>query len=131
MFDAHIPMDRRFALAAGVPLPDRADGAALFADISGFTGLMERQVERAGRQGAEEVARILSRVFDALLRELHRCGGSVIGFAGDAMTCWLDDAGPGPEGLAALPSTSGSTRSRAPPSSAWPRATTWRVPGTS
>ena len=102
MFDAHIPMDRRFALAAGVPLPDRADGAALFADISGFTGLMERQVERAGRQGAEEVARILSRVFDALLRELHRCGGSVIGFAGDAMTCWLDDAGPGPEGLAAL-----------------------------
>ena len=35
----YIPMDRRLALARGEPLPDRTHGAALFADISGFTPL--------------------------------------------------------------------------------------------
>ena len=32
----------------------------------------------------------LSNVYDALICELDRYGGSVIGFAGDAITCWLD-----------------------------------------
>ena len=32
-----LPLDRRFALAANLPLPDRVQGAVLFADISGFT----------------------------------------------------------------------------------------------
>jgi hypothetical protein len=36
---AYIPIDRRLALAKGLPLPERADGAVLFADISGFTPL--------------------------------------------------------------------------------------------
>ncbi len=34
---AYIPMDRRQAIATGQDLPDRTTGAALFADISGFT----------------------------------------------------------------------------------------------
>jgi adenylate cyclase len=37
----YIPMDRRQALAQGQTLPDRTSGAALFADISGFTPLTE------------------------------------------------------------------------------------------
>jgi hypothetical protein len=38
---AYIPGDRRRALAAGGTLPEHVRGAALFADISGFTPLGE------------------------------------------------------------------------------------------
>ncbi len=89
--EAYIAGDRRRALAAGVELPDRVHGAALFADISGFTPLTEALVAEYGAQrGAEELSAILDRVFDALLEPLHRHGGSVVYFSGDAVTCWLD-----------------------------------------
>ncbi|NJN54130.1 MAG: AAA family ATPase [Anaerolineae bacterium] len=88
---AYIPMDRRQALAHGVDLPERAQGAALFADISGFTALTEALAQELGpRRGAEELTGHLNRVYDALITELHRFGGSVISFAGDAIICWLD-----------------------------------------
>ncbi len=88
---SYIPMDRRQALYRGEKLPDPAYGAALFADISGFTPLTEQLVHDLGPQrGAEEVTRHLNRVFDGLVDELHRYGGSVISFSGDAITCWLD-----------------------------------------
>jgi hypothetical protein len=84
-------MDRRQAMARGKDLPDRARGAALFADISGFTPLTEALVREFGPQrGAEELTHHLNLVYDALIAELHRYGGSVIGFSGDAITCWLD-----------------------------------------
>jgi predicted ATPase/class 3 adenylate cyclase len=87
----YIPMDRRQALARGASLPDRAQGAALFADISGFTPLTEALVRELGPQrGSEELTRHLNMVYDALIAELDRYGGSVIGFSGDAITCWLD-----------------------------------------
>ena len=87
----YIPMDRRHALAHGVTLPDRTQGAGLFADISGFTQLTEALVRELGPQrGAEELTRYLNLVYDAVIDELHRFGGSVIAFAGDAITCWLD-----------------------------------------
>jgi len=91
----YVPMDRRQALAQGLTLPDRVQGTALFADISGFTPLTEALVHELGPQrGAEELTRHLNLVFDALIDELYRYGGSVIGFSGDAITCWLDgDAG--------------------------------------
>jgi class 3 adenylate cyclase len=31
-------------------------------------------------------------VYDALIMQVHAYGGSVIGFAGDAITCWFDEA---------------------------------------
>ena len=84
----YIPMDRRLALARGEPLPDRTHGAALFADISGFTPLTEALVRELGPQrGAEELTRHLNIVYDALIGELHSYGGCVIGFSGDAITC--------------------------------------------
>ncbi len=94
MFDAlaYIPMDRRHALVHGDQLADRTIGAALFADISGFTPLTEALVRELGPQrGAEELTRYLNLVYDAVIDELHRFGGSVIAFAGDAITCWLPD----------------------------------------
>ncbi|MHA3705221.1 AAA family ATPase, partial [Jatrophihabitans sp. YIM 134969] len=89
--EAYIPGDRRRALRDGRELPDRADGAALFADISGFTPLTEGLVAAYGpRRGAEELSAALEVVFGAVLGELHRHTGAVIYFSGDAVTCWLD-----------------------------------------
>lgn len=88
----YIPQDRRQALATGSPLPERTTGAALFADISGFTPLTEGITRALGpRQGAEELTRRLNAVYDALIAEVDRYGGSVLGFAGDAITCWFDE----------------------------------------
>lgn len=87
----YIPMDRRQALARGQTLPERTAGAALFADISGFTPLTEAlALELGPKRGAEELTVHLNRVYDALIDALHSYGGSVIGFSGDAITCWLD-----------------------------------------
>ncbi|MGH2537530.1 MAG: adenylate/guanylate cyclase domain-containing protein, partial [Candidatus Promineifilaceae bacterium] len=88
---AYMPMDRRQALVAGRDLPHRPQGAALFADISGFTPLTELLARELGpKRGAEELTSYLNRVYEALIAELHRYGGSVIGFSGDAITCWFD-----------------------------------------
>lgn len=88
---AYIPVDRRQAMSRGESLPDRANGAVLFADISGFSALTDALLRELGsRRGAEEMTRHLIVVYTALIAELHRYRGSVIGFAGDSITCWLD-----------------------------------------
>ena len=88
---AYMPIDRYLALVASKSLPDRNHGAALFADISGFTPLTEALARELGPQrGAEELTRHLNLVYDALIGELHRYGGSVISFSGDAITCWFE-----------------------------------------
>ena len=88
---AFIPMDRRLAMARGESLPDRTNGAVLFADVSGFTPLTAELAQELGVQrGAEEVLNQINPVYEALIAELHRYGGSVMGFAGDSITCWLD-----------------------------------------
>ena len=40
-----IPQDRRVAMAHGYDLPVKVEGAALFADVSGFTSLTEAFTE--------------------------------------------------------------------------------------
>lgn len=86
-----MPIDRRQALAGGRTLGDRTTGAALFADVSGFTALTGTLMRELGpRRGAEEVLVYLNPVFDSLIGELHLYGGVVIGFAGDSITCWLE-----------------------------------------
>ena len=88
----YIPEDRRAAIALGRTLPEAVNGTALFADICGFTSLTEAFSGTLGlRRGAEELPRYLNTVYDALIAEVNRYGGSVIGFAGDAITCWFDD----------------------------------------
>ena len=92
MMEVYIPVDRRHALAQDAALPEHTNGAALFADISGFTPLTEALTRALGpRQGAEELTRQLNLVYDALIDEVHRYRGSVLGFAGDAITCWFAD----------------------------------------
>jgi len=87
----YIPPDRRRALAGGHSLAQRASGAVLFADISGFTPLTNALVAEFGaRRGADELTRQLNLIYSALITEVERFGGSVIGFSGDAITCWFD-----------------------------------------
>src|SRR5690606_39836512 len=89
--EAFVPQDRRHALAGGSALPDRAVGAAMFVDLAGFTALTERLAETFGAlQGAEELSGLLASVYEDLIGEVESFGGSVIGFAGDAITCWFD-----------------------------------------
>lgn len=93
LFSAFLPLDRRAALDAGQELPDRVHGAALFADISGFTALTAvLRRELGARRGAEEVVGHVNRVYTALIDQVHLYHGDVIGFSGDAVTCWFDDA---------------------------------------
>src|SRR5215212_3683537 len=87
-----IPIDRRHALARGRSLPDRAAGAALLADIAGFTPLTEAFAVALGPQrGAEELTRALDRVYDALIAVIDHYQGSVLNFSGDAFLAWFDD----------------------------------------
>ena len=86
----YLPPDRLQTLAAGVNLPLAADGSVLFADISGFTPVTESlRVTLGRRRGAEELTSHLNRVYDALIAAVELYNGSIIGFAGDAITCWF------------------------------------------
>jgi class 3 adenylate cyclase/CheY-like chemotaxis protein len=91
----YIPMDRRQALAHGATLPEHTTGAALFADISGFTALTETFARELGLQrGAEEITRQINQIHTVLIENVHRYRGSVVGFSGDAITCWFDSSLP-------------------------------------
>lgn len=88
---AYLPRDRLEAIVKDSPLPAQSVGSVLFADISGFTPLTEAYERELGsRHGGEELTRVLNEVYADLIDEVDRVRGSVIGFAGDAITCCLD-----------------------------------------
>lgn len=104
---AFIPIDRQIELARSTPLPNQTHGAALFADLSGFTPLTAALVQALGPQrGAEELTRQLNLVYDALIGQVETYRGTVIGFSGDAITCWFDED----SGTCALASAFGMQR---------------------
>ena len=47
------------------------------------------------RRAAEEITAQLDRIYEALIAPVHCYGGSVVGFVGDAVTCWFDNLSPG------------------------------------
>jgi class 3 adenylate cyclase/tetratricopeptide (TPR) repeat protein len=81
------------ATAPSLPLLRPAEGAVLFADVSGFTSLSERLWEKLGRTGAEVLTSILNRHFDRMVGEAVARGGSVHKFGGDAMTVLFEGEG--------------------------------------
>ena len=90
-YSVYLPVDRQYAIAKDLPLPDRVQGTALFADISGFTPLTEALVREFGAQrGVEELTRYLNQVYDTLIDCLHSYAAVVITFAGDSITCWFE-----------------------------------------
>ena len=91
MLLAYLPQDRSKAIAAGRELPHETSGAALWADMSGFTPLTETLARKLGsRRGADELGLYLNRFYDALITPVDHYGGSVVAFSGDAITCWFD-----------------------------------------
>ena len=89
----YLSQDRRDALAQGLELPERSSGAALFADLAGFTELGEQLSGEAGaRGGSEALAARVDAVYEALNAHVEHFDGSVVNFAGDALGCWFDDA---------------------------------------
>lgn len=92
VISAYVPLARRFALMRGQPLPERATGAVLFADISGFTPLTAVLAQELGpERGVEMLSDQLNQVYGALINKVHQYGGSVISFGGDAFTCWFHE----------------------------------------
>ncbi|MEM9302346.1 MAG: adenylate/guanylate cyclase domain-containing protein [Pseudomonadota bacterium] len=63
---------------------DVVSGAILFADISGFTPLTEKLAE-AGKEGPEELTRLLNEFFTVLIDRLEAESGEVVKFSGDAL----------------------------------------------
>jgi class 3 adenylate cyclase/tetratricopeptide (TPR) repeat protein len=87
-----LPIDRRYAIAYNTSLPDVAEGAVLFADISGFTQLTGQLTRTLGaKQGVEQLINVLNDVFTRLIDEIHANGGSVLTFSGDGITCWFPE----------------------------------------
>jgi hypothetical protein len=64
------------------------DLAANTRKLREFADLMETYELR---RGAEELSAHLNSVYEALIDVIHRFDGSVIAFAGDAITCWFAD----------------------------------------
>jgi class 3 adenylate cyclase/tetratricopeptide (TPR) repeat protein len=93
---------RRFLAEGASPAAARAEslpGAALlFADISGFTALVER-LGAEGKRGAERVQEILNAVFGPLDGAIEAEGGELLRFPGDAALA-LFAASPGDDGAA-------------------------------
>lgn len=90
LFGAYLPEDRLVELAGGPVVGSLSEGSVLFADVVGFTRLTTRLAQLFGpRRGAEEVPLYLNRLYEAVISEVTGFGGSAIGFAGDAVTCWF------------------------------------------
>lgn len=92
-------MDRKNSLSAFIPRnlwpllrggdsTCRLEGSALFADLAGFTQLTD-SLAVIGKEGAEELTRILNDFFSAMIKIVHRDGGDIIRFGGDAMTIFI------------------------------------------
>lgn len=65
----------------------RQPAAVLFADLVGFTPMTEALAAQ-GREGAEELTRILDQVFTVLIATCEDYGGVVGKFVGDALTVY-------------------------------------------
>ncbi len=89
----YLPQDRQYALLHQAALASFGEYSLLFCDISGFTPLTEALLRQFGpSRGAELLTFYLNAIYDALIGEIDAYGGSVIGFAGDAMTCLFPTA---------------------------------------
>ncbi len=63
-------------------------GTVMFADISGFTAMSEK-LSQLGKEGAEEVTRIINLLFTTLLQVSDRYGGDLLKFGGDALLVYF------------------------------------------
>ncbi len=67
---------------------ERFPAVVAFADVSGFTAMSEK-LTAIGKEGAEMLTGILNSYFTAMIDRIHRGGGFVGKFGGDAMTIFF------------------------------------------
>jgi adenylate cyclase len=60
-------------------------GTFMFADVSGFTALSEKLMEKAGAEGIEILTKIINDYFSTMLEILAKSNGQLLKFAGDAL----------------------------------------------
>ncbi len=65
------------------------NGIILCADISGFTAMTE-QLTAVGREGSEEITRIINSFFKPIVNIINDCGGDIFYFGGDAIIAVFD-----------------------------------------
>ena len=89
MLETFLPTQLVSTVARDPDHPAQAawDGAALFADISGYTQLTERLSGHAP-DGIERLSTILDRSFGRYINVVAAHGGEVAYFAGDALLAW-------------------------------------------
>lgn len=86
-------------LVTADPTPGRVEGGfrhgtVMFADVSGFTAMSEK-LSALGKEGAEEITRIVNDYFDAMLDISAKYGGDLLKFGGDALLIFFEgDNGP-------------------------------------
>jgi adenylate cyclase 10 len=67
----------------------------LFADISGFTRVGEACAKK-GQRGNEDLAFVINRYMEGMVKNLSKYGGDIIKFVGDAMiVMWPQDTSHG------------------------------------
>ena len=66
----------------------REEGTVMFADLSGFTNLSEKLTAK-GKEGSEEISRIINEVFEDIISLITDADGSVYKFGGDAVTVFF------------------------------------------
>src|SRR5213592_3057222 len=83
--------------AADLWQPRRFEAVALFADMSGYTGMSEA-FSALGAAGAEELSELMNHHLGAAVEVVDRFGGSVGLFGGDSMSAIfpLDDRADAP-----------------------------------
>ncbi|MCE7986290.1 MAG: hypothetical protein DYG89_34385 [Caldilinea sp. CFX5] len=87
---AFIAADRAAALAGATTLPETMEGSVLFADISGFTALLEKMAAQFGpTEAADQLTTQINLVFADLIDQVEQFQGTVVGFGGDALSCWF------------------------------------------
>ncbi len=71
-------------------LSEVLNATLLFADISGFTAMSER-LARLGKEGAEEVNKIINSYFAPLIKIIYKYKGDIYRFGGDAFLAFFPE----------------------------------------
>ncbi len=71
-------------------ISEKFNSVLLFADISGFTAMSEK-LARLGREGAEEVNKVINQFFDPLIKIVYKWRGDIYRFGGDAFLAFFPE----------------------------------------
>ncbi|MEO0094461.1 MAG: AAA family ATPase [candidate division WOR-3 bacterium] len=71
-------------------ISEKFNSVLLFADISGFTAMSEK-LAHLGKEGSEEVNKIINRFFDPLIKIIYKWNGDIYRFGGDAFLAFFPE----------------------------------------